>query len=1153
MLPVAWHPRLPQIPRQAFSSSSSPETQDYIVKTQRFPSLLAWLPAALVLLAAPVLEAQTAANPAREAAAKEEAVVLSPFEVSAEKDNGYRASGTLAGTRLRTELRDVAASVSVVTKEFMQDIGANNLDELLTYTLGTEVSGLTGNFSNPGQDANFTDLFGQIRSVQTSNRVRGVGGADQTREYFITSVPLDGYNTDRVEVNRGPNAMLFGLGSAAGIINNGLIKALPHRNRTKVETQYGQYGTYRTSLDHNQVLLKDRLAVRAATLFGEKKYRIEPNYLRDERVYLTATARPWKTGTLRVSTEYAKQFSNKAYNSPPTDSFSWWWALGKPVYDPTTGVGSYLGTEPADVNLRVFNATGGIQGNLISSLTRQPLLVLENPNVARLGITGLDPSIQAIEGSNTRVRLNSTGTAFANDSMRTLGNPKAYLQALNLATRPALANFWKDTKLTDPAIFDFYHESLEGPNKREWAFWKTYNASFEQRLGAHAGFEVAFDKQFLDAGYVEPNQFRNHMITVDINTRLPNGAPNPNLGRPVVYGAEGFQSQSATDREAFRATAYYNLDLSRMRANWLGRLLGRHIFTGSFTSQERRGESGGGRPYQLGVDYWQAESANETRSIVLNDNNRLMSRLSYIGPSLLNATGPRNNGLQGIRVNNGIDGASSVNVLYYQTPPTTPVALAPWQTRTFSVLPTGKYDLLSTRTGPSRNGDDIKSSVFVANSYWWDHTIVSTLGWRQDAYKTYDAGTSLTDPATGLKITDPAVWKWNAPTLDDSKRSFNYGFVLHQPPFLRGKLPLGAQVSLTYNKSDNFRPSAQRYDQFNEKIAPPTGKTKEWGALLSLFHHKLELRAVKYETAAALASAGAFTELQNTVVRRLDSQIENNSSETYLAVAPPAALAAWNQFQQGPVARQLFTTFNFVFRPGPNNTTIVDHDTKVGTVVSTTDVLATGYEFDVVYNPTSSWRIAFNAARQQTVSGNTGATFARLIALLDPVWGGTAAALPDGATATTNLGQTWATVKANAEKAIALDGAPSPELRRWRCNVVSNYSFRQGALKGWRAGGAYRWQDKSSIGYPVRAFSDGSLIYDVKKPYYGPTENNLDGWIGYGRRVFGDRIQWSVQLNVRNIGVGNRFIPVSAQPDGTYDTMRIAEPQTWLLTNTFEF
>jgi len=77
-------------------------------------------------------------------------------------------------------------------------------------------------------------------------------------------------------------------------------------------------------------------------------------------------------------------------------------------------------------------------------------------------------------------------------------------------------------------------------------------------------------------------------------------------------------------------------------------------------------------------------------------------------------------------------------------------------------------------------------------------------------------------------------------------------------------------------------------------------------------------------------------------------------------------------------------------------------------------------------------------------------------------------------------------------------------------------------------------------------------VFDVTKPYFGPTETNVDGWIGYSRKL-NQKIRWSAQLNVRNLGVGNRLIPVNAQPDGTIHTRRIAEPQTWLLTNTFEF
>src|SRR5439155_26690956 len=46
-------------------------------------------------------------------------VELTPFEVSAARDTGYQATDTLAGTRIRTELRDVGSAIQVITKEFL--------------------------------------------------------------------------------------------------------------------------------------------------------------------------------------------------------------------------------------------------------------------------------------------------------------------------------------------------------------------------------------------------------------------------------------------------------------------------------------------------------------------------------------------------------------------------------------------------------------------------------------------------------------------------------------------------------------------------------------------------------------------------------------------------------------------------------------------------------------------------------------------------------------------------------------------------------------------------------------------------------------------------------------------------------------------------
>jgi outer membrane receptor for ferric coprogen and ferric-rhodotorulic acid len=127
-------------------------------------ALVGWLATTAALVA------QTTPTPARAPApSKEETIQLSPFEVAAEKDDGYRATSTLAGTRLRTDLRDVAGSISVITKDFMNDIAANNLGDLLAYTAGTEVDGLAGNYSasgfNTGGFQEFTNAMNDLYQV----------------------------------------------------------------------------------------------------------------------------------------------------------------------------------------------------------------------------------------------------------------------------------------------------------------------------------------------------------------------------------------------------------------------------------------------------------------------------------------------------------------------------------------------------------------------------------------------------------------------------------------------------------------------------------------------------------------------------------------------------------------------------------------------------------------------------------------------------------------------------------------------------------------------------------------------------------------------------------------------------------------------------
>ncbi|MGY8719460.1 MAG: TonB-dependent receptor plug domain-containing protein, partial [Verrucomicrobiia bacterium] len=182
---------------------------------------------------------------------EEETIVLSPFEVSADEEQGYAAATTLAGNRLNTELRDIGNAVTVVTKQFLDDIGAVDNESLLQYTVGTEVGNVQGNFTGTGDGA-LLDESGRFTNPNQNTRIRGLAAADNTRDYFLSNIPWDGYNVDRVDLQRGPNSILFGQGSPAGIINVGTKQAM-FNDSNEVTFRVASFGSVRGTVDFNRV------------------------------------------------------------------------------------------------------------------------------------------------------------------------------------------------------------------------------------------------------------------------------------------------------------------------------------------------------------------------------------------------------------------------------------------------------------------------------------------------------------------------------------------------------------------------------------------------------------------------------------------------------------------------------------------------------------------------------------------------------------------------------------------------------------------------------------------------------------------------------------------------------------------------------------
>ncbi len=211
-------------------------------------------PLILVVLSASPVAAQVA--PAAVPAGRDaQPVQLSVFEVTSDKDVGYQGGNTTSGSRLNSSLKDTAASVMVFTPEFLSDFGANGLAEMTAYSPNLSVDML-----ETSSDANPT-FIGGSDLTDTRLVVRGLS-ASASMDFFEAGIAIDNYNSERVELASGPNSILFGFGSPGGLVNVMTKRAQVNRNRTALRTQFGEWDFQRFELDHNQVILPGKLALR---------------------------------------------------------------------------------------------------------------------------------------------------------------------------------------------------------------------------------------------------------------------------------------------------------------------------------------------------------------------------------------------------------------------------------------------------------------------------------------------------------------------------------------------------------------------------------------------------------------------------------------------------------------------------------------------------------------------------------------------------------------------------------------------------------------------------------------------------------------------------------------------------------------------------
>ena len=276
--------------------------------------------------------AHTVPTPVPTPAATDEALVLSPFEVNTSSDVGYVATSSLAGSRLNASLKDTPAIIDVFTKEFLLDIGATNLEQAMAYANNSQ--------TDDGDTLRVNNGITQTAAGNSFNfRSRGILG-NSTRNYFETRLGGDFYNTERLDDSRGPNSVLFGIGSAGGIINNSPKRAQFGSRFAETSLQTGTQDQGRATLDLNLPLVPRKLAARLNALYDHKgSWR---DYIASTRRAGTValTYRPFAQTEIRVDAERGKVRGTLGRNYPVVDGITGWWGTG------STTVASTVTTAP---------------------------------------------------------------------------------------------------------------------------------------------------------------------------------------------------------------------------------------------------------------------------------------------------------------------------------------------------------------------------------------------------------------------------------------------------------------------------------------------------------------------------------------------------------------------------------------------------------------------------------------------------------------------------------------------------------------------------------------------------------------------------------------------------------------------------------------
>jgi outer membrane receptor for monomeric catechols len=260
--------------------------------------------------------AQVSPQPAPTAdsrSAKEaEPVRLSPFEVVTERDYGYQATSTVSGTRTNELLRDMPMSVTVLNKQFLEDIAATDPAAIFNFGLNVEsinASGIGNEYGGGGNGVN----------------IRGVQSSWNSRDGFIWYAISDNFDTESIEILRGPSGNIYGDGRVGGVMNIATKRA-KLRDFGSLALRWDSESSRRATIDYNQ-RLNAKAGLRVNAMASDQRYWQDTAY--DRRAGVALAFSYDFTKRTRFSTNIERNWVRRTNTRGMlTDGFSSGYVLG---------------------------------------------------------------------------------------------------------------------------------------------------------------------------------------------------------------------------------------------------------------------------------------------------------------------------------------------------------------------------------------------------------------------------------------------------------------------------------------------------------------------------------------------------------------------------------------------------------------------------------------------------------------------------------------------------------------------------------------------------------------------------------------------------------------------------------------------------------